>query len=205
MNKNKIYDLLNNDLVLKRLINKYGILPETPLVESIYQDLVSSIVSQQLSIKAAATIYERFSNEMDGEVTPSRTIDIEHERLRSIGLSNQKATYVKEVARYWQANPNMEEDIWQMEDEEIIKQLTSIKGVGVWTVQMLLIFALARPNVLPLGDLIVRKGIIHHYGLNESDKDILLQCSEVVKHWSPYSSYGSRYMWASKEEIGKSK
>jgi DNA-3-methyladenine glycosylase II len=205
MHKDTIYRHLRNDKVLDRLITVHGYLTELPLANSIYEELVSSIISQQLSVKAAATIYARFRDELEGDISPDQIIAADHERLRTLGLSNQKAKYIKEVAQYWKLNPTIEEDIWSMTDEDIIKELSAIKGVGVWTVQMLLIFALNRPNVLPLGDLIVRKGIIKHYGLDESDKDIIKKCQEIVSHWHPYATYGSRYMWASKDEIILSK
>ena len=98
-------------------------------------------------------------------------------------------------------NPELNTGLSEMSDEELVKKLTSIKGVGEWTVQMLLIFVLDRHDVLPLDDLIVRKGIIFHYGLDETDKKVKSKCTEVAENWRPYRSFASRYMWASKDMI----
>lgn len=191
------------DKVLATLIEKYGELPPLSLADSMYQSLTKSIVSQQLSTTAAATIYKRFEQRLDGDVSPANVLSVEDTELRALGFSGQKARYVKEVANYWTTNPRIEQDIWHMKDDDIVKSLTSIKGVGEWTVQMILIFGLDRPDVLPLGDLIVRKGIIHHYGLDETDKKVLDRCKDAVALWRPYASYGSRYMWLSKDMMIK--
>lgn len=198
-----IFNHLKKDYILADLIDKVGELPViAPRSNSIYQGLTKSIVSQQLSTKAAATIYQRLLDALGSdEIVGEKLLAMSNEDIRSIGLSMQKATYIKEVAHYFSRNEGIEQRLWDMPDEEIIKELTSIKGVGVWTVQMLLIFVMDRQDVLPLGDLIVRKGIVQLYNLEADHKHVLQHCEEATMDWKPYRTWGSRYMWAAKDML----
>jgi len=197
----KIITHLKKDAVLTRIIeNLEPLIPIVPYTD-IYPSLIQSIISQQLSTKAAASIHQRFL-EFVGEDHDKQTfISINNDSLRSLGLSYSKIKYIKNIAQFFLDNPTFAYDITSMADEEIIEKLVQIKGVGVWTVQMLLIFTLGSEDVLPLDDLIVRKGIIYHYGLDETAKDIKQQCMNVGENWKPYRSTGSRYMWAAKDQM----
>ena len=197
----KIITHLKKDAVLTRIIeNLEPLIPIVPYTD-IYPSLIRSIISQQLSTKAAASIHQRFL-EFVGEDHDKQTfISINDDSLRSLGLSYSKIKYIKNIAQFFLDNPTFAYDITSMADEEIIEKLVQIKGVGVWTVQMLLIFTLGSEDVLPLDDLIVRKGIIYHYGLDETAKDIKQQCMNVGENWKPYRSTGSRYMWAAKDQM----
>lgn len=197
----KIITHLKKDAVLTRIIeNLEPLIPIVPYTD-IYPSLIRSIISQQLSTKAAASIHQRFL-EFVGEDHDKQTfISINDDSLRSLGLSYSKIKYIKNIAQFFLDNPTFAYDITTMADEEIIEKLVQIKGVGVWTVQMLLIFTLGSEDVLPLDDLIVRKGIIYHYGLDETAKDIKQQCMNVGENWKPYRSTGSRYMWAAKDQM----
>lgn len=197
----KIITHLKKDAVLTRIIeNLEPLIPIVPYTD-IYPSLIRSIISQQLSTKAAASIHQRFL-EFVGEDHDKQTfISINDDSLRSLGLSYSKIKYIKNIVQFFLDNPTFDSDITSMADEEIIEKLVQIKGVGVWTVQMLLIFTLGSEDVLPLDDLIVRKGIIYHYGLDETAKDIKQQCMNVGENWKPYRSTGSRYMWAAKDQM----
>lgn len=197
----KIITHLKKDVVLEKLIE--SIEPLTPIIphKDIYPSLVRSIVSQQLSTKAAASIHQRFLDTVGKDHDKQVLIVMDDEILRSLGLSYSKIKYIKNIAQFFLDNPAFDSDITSMADEEIIENLVQIKGVGVWTVQMLLIFTLGSEDVLPLDDLIVRKGIIYHYGLDETAKDIKQQCMNVGENWKPYRSTGSRYMWAAKDQM----
>jgi DNA-3-methyladenine glycosylase II len=200
-NEDTIFELFAQEKRIGHHVHIHGPLPKIEGAPSTFEALCKSIVSQQLSITAADTIYKRYYALMMEEAMPERVLSYHPDDFRAIGLSYQKANYVQEVARFWNNNSHLENDLQNMGDEEIIKTLTQIKGVGEWTVHMLLIFHFQRPNVLPLGDLIVRKGIIYFYEIDPTSKNILELCKEATEHWQPFASYGSRYMWALKDKI----
>lgn len=201
MNKESILDFFSKDFAIGRFVESYGYLPDLSPTGSTFQALCKSIVSQQLSTGAAATIYSRFSNLIGDTARPELILNTKPEDLRSVGLSNQKATYIKNVCDFWLDKGINDQSLIDYNDHELTDMLTKIKGVGEWTVQMLLIFHFQRPNVLPVGDLIVRNGIIHFYQLNPESKNVINECKEATQHWQPYASYGSRYMWAFKDQI----
>ena len=149
-NKDKAFDLLSQDKYIGKYIIDYGLLPDVTKMESTFVALCKSIVSQQLSTSAADTIYKRFKNSFIDYEDPQRLCKLDIEDLRSVGLSTQKSKYIMEVSRFWKQRDQLEEQLEQMEDEEIVSE---------WTVHMLLIFHFHRDNILPLGDLVVRKGI----------------------------------------------
>lgn len=196
-----IINHLKKDPILSRIIT--SVEPITPIVPhlDIYPSLVRSIVSQQLSTKAAASIHQRFLDAVGENHDKRLLIEMDDEKLRSLGLSYSKIKYIKNIALFFLDNPVFENEISFMTDKEIVDRLVQIKGVGEWTVQMLLIFTIGSEDVLPLDDLIVRKGIIFHYGLDETAKDIKQQCIDVAESWRPYRSTGSRYMWAAKDQM----
>ncbi len=165
---------------------------------SVYEALIRSIVGQQLSVKAAATIYGRFLDLFENERhPPNALLKKEHDTLRGCGFSNQKAKYVKNVAQYFLDNPNID---WKnLSNEEIIEKLTTIKGVGKWTVEMILMFALHREDVFPIGDLGVRNGMIELYDVKTEGKQLMVDLTKIADKWKPYRSFGSRYMWLWKD------
>jgi DNA-3-methyladenine glycosylase II len=154
-----------------------------------------------LSTKAAATIHQRFLDIYDGKPHPELVINTNHEQLRSCGLSNQKANYVKNLATYFLDQP-IEKKHWnKFEDEEIIQMLSSIKGIGKWTVQMTLMFTLERPNVFPIDDLIIKNSVIYYYNLDKTDKNLIQNVHKIAEKWSPYRSFACYYFWAAKDNL----
>ena len=159
--------------------------------------LCASIMSQQLSTKVADVIYQRFLNLYEGkEPQPQQILDTASETLRAIGLSNAKVSYVKNVASF-AIEPGMDyKKLGKMDNEEVIAYLTQIKGVGRWTVEMLLMFALGREDVFAIDDLGIQNAMIKLYKLDRSDKkkfrDDLLRISAK---WSPYRTYACKYLW----------
>jgi DNA-3-methyladenine glycosylase II len=140
---------------------------------NVYQSLMKSIVSQQLSTKVADVIWGRFINLFeDNKPHPLQIIDFDIETMKSVGLSGQKANYIKNVSIYFTDNNLIDFDWRGLSDEEIIQILTKIKGVGVWTVQMILIFTLKRPDVFPVLDLGIQQGIKKLYALESSGQNI---------------------------------
>lgn len=163
----------------------------------VYAALIRSIVSQQLSTKAAATIYNRFLNLFENHY-PNKDVVIafSEEQLRSVGLSRQKANYIKNVAHFFlEIEKDREIDWASMTDEAIITYLTQIKGVGKWTVEMMLMFTLQRLDVLPLDDLAIRNRMIKLYDVQAKGKQIKVELTSIAESWRPYRSVACRYLW----------
>ena len=175
-------------------------LPDNTSSGNVYHDLIRSITAQQLSTKVAQVIFSRFINMYDGMVPePAQLFETEHEALRSVGYSNQKSKYVKNVAEYF-LDKKQEYDYWSnYSDEEVISMLTEIKGVGKWTVEMILIASLERPDVMPLDDFGIQMGIKQLYNLSEEKKELKSKMLEISEAWRPYRSYACRYIWAAKD------
>src|SRR5260370_25416999 len=157
--------------------------------------LVRSIVYQQLSGKVAAVIFGRLLAAVKGELTPRRVLRLPHERMRALGLSNQKATYIRDLADRTKSGEVDFAALPGMSDEQVIESLTLVKGIGPSTSQMFLIFALKRLDVLPVGDLGVRAAIKKAYGLAELPKAVDME--ELARPWRPYCSVASWYLWRS--------
>jgi len=191
-----INHLRRADPVLADIIERVGACRMT-YIEPVFGSLVRSIVYQQLSGKAAATIFGRLIAAIGEPITPDAVLRLGFDELRAIGLSKQKAMYVRDLAEKTAAKQIMFEHFERMSNEEIMEQLTSVKGIGVWTVQMFLMFALRRPDVLPCGDLGIRNAIRKAYKLKEPATAV--QIEEIGKCWRPYCSFASWYLWRSLE------
>jgi DNA-3-methyladenine glycosylase II len=162
-----------------------------------FEGLARAIVYQQLSGKAAGTIYGRLVALTGSPLRPEAVLALSEEQMRAIGLSRQKASYVRDLA---ERTASAEVDFAafpDMSDEEVIASLTRVKGVGVWTVHMFLIFALRRLNVLPTGDLGVRTAIQRAYRLRKPPTAIRME--KIARPWHPYCSVASWYLWRSLE------
>jgi DNA-3-methyladenine glycosylase II len=184
-----------SDPILKNLIKKYPAPKFTDRSEFLFYELVESIISQQLSIKAADTIFGRFQALFGKKFpTPKQVLAMEDEKLRACGLSFAKISYVKSVANAFVSDLIDIEKIKKQTDEEVIAELTQIKGVGRWTAEMILIFTLKRPDVFSIGDLGLRNAITRLYGITERKE--MLTLSET---WKPYRSTASWYLWRSLE------
>jgi len=163
--------------------------------------LCASIMSQQLSTKVADVIYQRFLNLYGGsEPTARQILDTASEILRGIGLSNAKVSYVKNVAQFELEQGMDYKKLGKMNNEEVIAYLIPIKGVGRWTIEMLLMFALGREDVFAIDDLGIQNAMIHLYKLDRTDKkkfreDLLL----ISGKWSPYRTYACLHLWRWKD------
>jgi len=162
---------------------------------------VRSIVYQQLNGKAASTIFNRMAAAAKANpMTPEAILKLRPQNMRTLGLSKQKIVYIRELARLTRDGDIRFDRLPEMEDAAIIETLTRVKGVGVWTVQMFLMFALQRPNVLPVGDLGVRAAMKKAYGLTELPKPEEME--RIAAAWHPYRSIASWYLWRSLENQG---
>lgn len=163
--------------------------------------LCASIMGQQLSGKVADVIYSRFLNLYGGaEPTPEQILNTPHEALRSIGLSNNKANYIRNVAAFSLEHGMDFKKLNRMNDEEVIKYLTQIKGVGRWTVEMLLMFALGREDVFAIDDYGVQSAMIGIYKLENLEKrELREKLIRISKKWSPYRTYACLHLWKWKD------
>jgi DNA-3-methyladenine glycosylase II len=195
-----INHLKKADPVLAAIIQKAGPYRVT-YTQPVFQTLVRSIVYQQLNGKAAMTIFNRLAEAAKvAPLTPEAILRLRPQKMRTVGLSKQKTLYIRELARRTRDGDIQFERLPEMEDAAIIETLTRVKGVGVWTVQMFLMFALQRPNVLPVGDLGVRAAMKKAYGLAELPKP--QEMESIAAPWHPYRSIASWYLWRSLENQG---
>jgi DNA-3-methyladenine glycosylase II len=189
--------LAHADPVIGRLIREVGPCKFGPISDGThFHHLTRAIVYQQLSWKAAATIHRRFLDLMGSEVPhPKDVAAMRVPRLRSVGLSRQKASYIKDLARHVHTGELPLERIEELPDAEVIAALTAVKGIGVWSAQMFLMFRLGRPDVLPALDLGIRKGVQRAYGLRSLPAPA--RVLKIGASWSPWSTIASWYLWRS--------
>jgi DNA-3-methyladenine glycosylase II len=186
---------LKKDPILATIITEP--LPALKLRKNIPLRLMAAIMSQQLSTKVAAVIYKRFLEIFNGkEPTPKQVQALPFDTLRAIGLSNAKTMYVQNVAAFCIDNKITDKKLQAMSDEDIIALLTQIKGVGKWTVEMLLMFSLGREDVFSIDDYGLLSAVVKLYGLSMDDKKLLRQqVLDISKNWSPYRTYACLYLW----------
>ena len=172
-------------------------LPLLQLRQNIPLRLMASIMSQQLNTKVAQVIYKRFLEIYDGEEPePKQVLDTSFETLRSIGLSNAKVDYVKNVAAFCIENAITDTKLMLLTNDEIIDLLTQIKGVGKWTVEMLLMFTLGREDVFAVDDLGIQQTMIKLYKLSTDDKKLLKEkMLKIASKWKPYRTYACMHLW----------
>ena len=183
------------DPVMARVIKAVGPCRFGPVTDhSHFYHIARAIVFQQLSGLAARTIHTRFVALFDTQPpAPADVARMDDARLRGAGLSRQKASYIKDLARRVHEGSLQLDRVHAMSDADIIASLTAVKGIGVWSAQMFLMFRLGRPDVLPVLDLGIRKGVQRAYGLRKlpDAKRVL----KIGRAWSPYSSIASWYLW----------
>jgi len=163
--------------------------------EPTFRALVRSIVFQQLHGKAAQAIFARLEAKAGGEITPESILKLRPTQMRSLGLSKQKLTYIRDLACKTRDGLVEFKRFPEMSDEEVIAELTKVKGIGEWTAHMFLMFALRRPNILPTGDYGVRSAMRRAYGMKVMPKPRTM--ARIAKSWHPYCSVASWYMWRS--------
>lgn len=188
--------VLRADPTLASLIDEHGRLTITP-ADDAFGRLCRSIISQQLSTASATAIRERVFAVLDDDVTPERVLAADEQRLREAGLSGTKVEYLRSIAAAFDERDLTREGLSELSDEAVVAELTTITGVGEWTARMYLIFALGREDVLPLGDLAVRRGIEALY--NGGEELTRAEMREIAEPWRPYRSYATRYVWADYE------
>jgi DNA-3-methyladenine glycosylase II len=192
--------LRRRDPVMRELIERLGKLDlearRRGRPTDAYGMLVRSIVGQQLSTKAARTIYERLTALFDGGTpTPQQLLDADPDAIRAAGMSRPKIAYLRSLAEHVLSGELELDRLDELSDDEIVAELTAVKGLGVWTAHMFLIFHLSRPDVLPVGDLGVRNAARAVYDLDTLPTPAELE--EIAEPWRPYRSLGALYLWRS--------
>lgn len=192
--------LAAHDPIMKRLVDEFG-LPTFRPHQNYYQELIESIISQQLSVKAAATILGRFIDLFGHFPTPDEILRRDFDELKGVGLSRPKTNYIRDLAARVHDGSLSFENLDTMSNEQIIEQLIAVKGVGIWTVHMFLIFAMGRLDVLAVGDLGVRNALTALYGdiytYDHVVKDVEIQELADTRAWHPYESLACWYAWQS--------
>lgn len=188
-----IAHLSHADTVLLQEVKRHGELPWPP-ERPHFDALCRAIIGQQLSTKAAATISQRFEAwaEGAGGLKPTLVLHTTIDDLRALGLSGQKVTYIAALAEAWSTQAKLHR-LEELEDEEVVRALTAIKGIGEWTAQMFLLFTLRRPDVFAPRDLGIKKAMERLYGLSMASSDRELVA--FSERWSPYRSLACRHLW----------
>jgi DNA-3-methyladenine glycosylase II len=189
--------LVKKDRVMKRLIPQFG---EASLQSrgDAFVTLARSIVGQQISVKAAQTVWDRFAK-LPRKITPANVLKLKVDDMRDAGLSARKVEYLVDLALHFD-NGALNVKKWsEMSDEDIIDELVAIRGIGRWTAEMFLMFHLMRPNVLPLDDVGLINGISHNYFSGEAVSRS--EAREVAAAWAPYCSVATWYIWRSLDPV----
>ncbi|CAH0255612.1 DNA-3-methyladenine glycosylase [Peribacillus frigoritolerans] len=186
----KLDDLSQSDPMLGKFIEIIGPL-ELKKQNDLYLSLVKSIIGQQLSVKAAATIFSRFVVLTNSLVSPEIVLMLSDEALRGIGISYQKIRYIKDLSQKVLEKEIELETLNALSNDEVISTLTKVKGIGTWTAEMFLIFSLGREDVLSLADVGLQRGVKWLYNADDGKKALI----EKGEHWSPYRSLASLYLW----------
>jgi DNA-3-methyladenine glycosylase II len=186
--------LKKSDPVMRAIIERIGPC-KMQFGEPVFHSLAEAIVYQQLNGKAAVTIFKRFAALAGDPLTPKGILKLTPEQMRSVGLSKQKTSYLFDMAERAHRGELDFSCLSEMSDDQVIEHLTQVKGVGVWTAHMFLMFTLRRPNVLPTGDYGVRTAIMKHYKKRKLPKPELMQ--RIAKPWAPYRSVACWYLWQS--------
>lgn len=182
--------LTKKDVILGKAIDSIGLI-EREVTPDLFQGLISSIIAQQISSKAADTVWNRFVS-LVGNVTPERVAALDVEAIQKQGMSTRKATYIKSISENIHTGVYDLEGLSLLSDEEVAKSLKSLPGIGVWTAEMLMIFSMQRQDILSWDDLAIRRGMVRLYGLETLDRPTF---ESYRKIYSPYGSVASLYLW----------
>jgi DNA-3-methyladenine glycosylase II len=189
-----INHLKKSDPVLRAIIERVGPC-RMEFGEPVFHSLAEAIVYQQLNGKAAVTIFKRFAALAGEPLTAEGIAKLTAEQMRSVGLSKQKSAYLRDMAERAIRGELSFTHLPEMTDEEVIKHLTQVKGVGVWTAHMFLIFTLKRQNILPTGDFGIRMAMKKHYHKRKLPNPV--QMEKIARPWEPYRSIACWYLWRS--------
>lgn len=183
------------DPVMRKLISCFGPIGFSPHQKDLFAEIVDSIISQQLSGKVARVIYSRLEALFPGKkVDPKFTLIIEDYKIREVGTSWAKVKYIKDLAQKTLDGTLSLKSLTKMSDKEVAEHLIQVNGIGPWTAQMILMFSLGRPDVLPLNDLGIQKAFFKEYGVRMGN---LKKMIKIAENWRPYRTIACKYLWKS--------
>lgn len=193
-----VAELIERDRILRRIIPEH---PEVHLASqgNPFLTLMRAVIGQQISVKAADAVWQRFEAACQPELSPANVLQVNLDTLRAAGLSKRKAEYVTDIARHFHEGLVHPGQWAHMDDDVIIRELTAIRGIGRWTAEMFLIFNLRRPDVLPLDDIGLLKAISVHYFSGEPVSRF--EAREVAQAWRPWSTVATWYLWRSLDPV----
>ncbi|HJJ98793.1 MAG TPA: DNA-3-methyladenine glycosylase [Methanocorpusculum sp.] len=180
------------DPILGAAIDRLGH-PDRPLIPDLFTALVNCVIAQQISTKAAETVYNRVVERCGGEVTPEQIVRFSEEGIRSLGMSRRKAGYILGIASAFVSGQIDAQKLRDADDDHIIRELTALPGIGIWTAEMLMLHSLQRPDICSWHDLGIRRGMMRLYGMGTVSKK---EFEELRSRYSPYGSVASIYLWA---------
>ena len=190
---------LSRDPIMKKLIGEHQLKEYWGSKGNYFLDLVDIVTGQQLSVKAAATIFSRLEQLFfPDSPTPETVLSTSLDQLRAIGLSRSKSSYIHNIAQAVKEGTLDLDAIEGLDDQIIIDQLINIKGLGPWSAEMFLMFSLKRPDIFSVGDLGLRKAIERHYSVSADDHQQIL---ELAESWRPHRTTAARYLWASLDNV----
>ena len=192
-----INNLKKKDKILKEIINKYKS-EKLHSKKNAFLTLAKSITGQQISVKAANSIWLRLEKKIK-KIDPSNILKVKINEIKKCGFSKQKANYIFNLANFFKKNKNIENKWEKVEDEEVIDDLIKIKGIGRWTAEMFLIFYLLRPNIFPSADIGLLKAISINYNLKYPLKNSDIK--KFKKKWIPWSTVATWYLWRSLDPV----
>lgn len=190
--------LSQNDTIMAELTARY---PNEQMQGrgDAFHTLLRSITGQQISVIAADAIWGRLENACEQTLLPAVIAKLDEDTLRACGYSRMKVNYLHSLADFFMTRQHLERDWAEMSDEEVVKDITQIKGIGVWTAEMFLMFHLLRPNVLPLGDIGLLNGVAKHY--HQGERKPLDEVRKLAENWAPWRSVATWYLWRSLDEV----
>lgn len=180
------------DPVLGAAIERLGH-PNRPLMPELFPALVNCVIAQQISNKAAETVQGRVTDRCGGTVTPDLVADLTEEEMQALGMSRRKAGYIQGIARAFVSGQIDARKLWEADEDQIVRELTALPGIGVWTAEMLMLHSLQRPDICSWHDLGIRRGMMRLYGMDTLTK---AEFDEHRRRYSPYGSVASIYLWA---------
>jgi DNA-3-methyladenine glycosylase II len=189
-----ILHLRKSDPIMRALIERVGPF-RMEYGEPTFHSLAEAILYQQLNGKAAVTIFNRFTAAAGNPLTPEGILELSDAQMRAVGLSKQKTAYLRDLAAKTQEGLLNFEKLLNETDEDVIKHLTQVKGVGIWTAHMFLMFTLRRPNILPTGDYGVQSAIKKYYRKRKLPNPAIME--KIARAWEPYRSIACWYLWKS--------
>ena len=180
------------DPILGAAIGRLGH-PDRPLMPDLFTALVNCVIAQQISTKAAETVYNRVVDRCGGAVTPEQIAKFSEEEIQSLGMSRRKAGYIRGIAFAFVSGQIDARELRDADEDRIIRELTALPGIGIWTAEMLMLHSLQRPDICSWHDLGIRRGMMRLYGMETVSKK---EFEELRRRYSPYGSVASIYLWA---------